>query len=182
VLLRTLLCVTVLAVSMIAPAAAAPQIIEVYPDPPTPDDQGEWIIIDTDGRGDLRVDDGEGSTAVPDAGIVILSDRPGQIDPPRNGTRLHTEIRLANRGETVRLLAGDRIIDQLTYERARSGVRYHHAHGPVPVGVTPRAPTRHTVTALTPLVYPDAAGVLERHVAAAGERLIIGCYTYASPS
>ena len=181
-LLRTLLCVTVLAVSMIAPAAAAPQIIEVYPDPPTPDDQGEWIIIDTDGRGDLRVDDGEGSTAVPDAGIVILSDRPGQIDPPRNGTRLHTEIRLANRGETVRLLAGDRIIDQLTYERARSGVRYHHAHGPVPVGVTPRAPTRHTVTALTPLVYPDAAGVLERHVAVAGERLIIGCYTYASPS
>ena len=173
---------TVLVLVAAGPAAAGAQIVEVYPDPPTPGDRGEWIIIDTDGRGDLRVDDGEATTALPRDRTVILSDSPGQIDPPRNGTRLHTEIRLANRGETVRLRAGGRIIDQLTYERARSGVRYHHAHGPVPVGVTPRAPTRHTVTALTPLVYPEAAGVLERHVAAAGERIIIGCYTYASPS
>lgn len=179
---RILLCVTLLAVTAVLPAAAAPQIIEVYPDPPTPNDRGEWIIIDTAGVSGLRVDDGEAITPLPAGGHVILSNSPEHVDPPLDGTLLRTDIRLANRGETVRLLSGGDTIDSLRYDRAREGVRYHHRIGAVPEGVTPRAATRHTVEGLTPLVYPEAAGVLEALVADASDRIVIGCYTFASPS
>jgi Phosphatidylserine/phosphatidylglycerophosphate/cardiolipin synthases and related enzymes len=171
-----------LAVLTVPPAAAAPQIIEVYPDPPAPNDRGEWIIIDTAGVGGLRIADGEAGTSLPAEGRVILSNSPAHVDPPLEGTRLRTDIRLANRGETLRLLAGNETVDIFRYQRAREGVRYHHRHGPVPVGVTPRAATRHTVDGLTPLIYPEAAGVLETIVTDATDRIVIGCYTFASPS
>ena len=167
---------------MVVPAAASPQIIEVLPDPHAPGDEGEWIIVRSDGHTGLRVSDGEASTRLPTADRVILSNSPQQIDPPVNGTHLHTSIQLANTGETVRLLAGDSTLDVMTYDRAREGIRYHHQHGEVPVGVTPRPTTHHTVAQLTPLVYPGAAGQLEELVAQATDRVIIGCYTFASPS
>lgn len=172
--------VTVLMLTV--PVAAAPQILEVYPDPHAPGDAGEWVIISSEGHSGLRVSDGEASTRLPIADRVILSNSPEQIDPPVNGTHLYTSIQLANSGETVRLLDGDSVLDTMEYERAREGIRYHHQHGEVSVGVTPRSTSHHTVAQLRPLVYPGAAGQLEELVAQATERIIIGCYTFASPS
>jgi hypothetical protein len=141
--LRILLVLLLTVSALTVPAAAAPQIIEVYPDPHAPGDEGEWIIVSTDGHSGLRVSDGEASTRLPTADRVILSNSPQQIDPPGNGTHLHTSIQLANSGEVVRLLDDDGVLDAMEYERAREGVRYHHRHGEVPVGVTPG---RHRIT------------------------------------
>ena len=180
--LRILLVLLVTVSALTVPAAAAPQIIEVYPDPHAPGDAGEWVIVSTDGHSGLRVSDGEASTRLPTADRVILSNSPQQVDPPVNGTPLHTSIQLANSGEVVRLLDDDGVLDAMEYERAREGVRYHHRYGEVPLGVTPRSTSHHTVAQLTPLVYPGAAGQLEELVAQATDRIIIGCYTFASPS
>lgn len=178
-----------------APAATAvpeaPAIAAVYPDPVAGGDRGEFVVLsipsDT-ALDEYRLSDGDGTVSLPNAtatGRVVVSTAP-------NHTRRLTDSRvvgvdghlaLANGGERIRLLRGERTVDAVRYSDASEGelgvvngsaVRWR------PLGATDRPVVSAPGGEVRTFVLPDATGAPLEPIRNADERVLLAGYTLSS--
>ena len=168
--------------------AADPRIVELYPNPPTEGNRGEYLVVRLPEPGNWSLSDGYHDASVPSDvnGTVALS-----MEPNR------TRGLLADRDVPVRALdgyfplsaSGDRIelrrdgdaVDAVEYGRVREGYRWRAAWDEWrPNGYAPRAPERATGASVTPFVLPDSPETPVEPLADAEERVFLAGYTVES--
>ncbi|PSQ56132.1 phospholipase [Halobacteriales archaeon SW_8_68_21] len=181
--------------------AHEPRIVELYPDPTTEENRGEYLVVALPERGNWSLSDGYHDARIPAnaSGTVVLSTAPNRTASIRDGFRHAAESASPNAtGEpAIRRLshhfplsaAGDRIelrrngtaVDAVAYDRVREGHRWRAAWGEWrPRGYEPRSPRRTADAAVTPFVLPDSPGVPVESLRAAEDRLLVAGYTLTS--
>ncbi|WP_312909313.1 phospholipase D-like domain-containing protein [Natronosalvus caseinilyticus] len=179
-----------------------PHVAAVYPNPTTHGNVGEFFVLKVPARTRFEnwtVTDGHTTAAIPDAtvsGPVALS-----MDPDETASMTTLEVLeleghlwLAADGDTLRVLQGGTLVDEVTYDRARTArVWYRSGSNATDVSTTPgqdawwpRGATCLPVatygeTAGTAFVLPDAPDVARDRIAAAEDRIRIAGYTFTSP-
>ena len=179
------------AADALPPDAKSVSIAAVYPDPVAGGDRGEFVVLsvppDT-ALGEYRLTDGDGTATLPNAtatGRVVASTAP-------NHTRRFTDSRvvgldghlaLANGGDRIRLLRGDRTVDSVRYSEAIEGdlgvvngsvVRWR------PLGATDRPVLSAPGGEVRAFALPDAPGAPLGPIRSADERVLLAGYTFAS--
>ena len=168
-----------------------PSIAAVHPNPITDGDAGEFVVLDVPAGTDLekyRLRDGEGSVGLPNASVageVALSTDPAAArnltSLPARGLKGH--LALANGGENLSLVRGNRTVDTLRYTDApegergtptADGIRWHHP------GTTDFDVVDATGGQVRAFALPDAAGLPTEFLESADDRLLVGGYTWTS--
>ncbi len=166
--------------SVPAPAADGPRVASVFPNPATPDDRGEHVVVHPAGASNLTLDDGETRVAVPAGGPVAMSASPVAA---RNLTDYPVVaapgLALANGGERLRLRRQSRTVDTLTYDSAPEGERYANGSWR-PRGFDPRSVRDYGPANATAFVLPDAPGLPLETLRGADRRLLLAGYTLSS--
>ncbi|WP_246045773.1 phospholipase D-like domain-containing protein [Halorussus ruber] len=184
-----------------APKDASPEIVALYPNPVTDGDSGEFVVVEFPEEADASnwsLADGESVASLPNAtvsGRVALSPDP---EVARNQTDarvlgLADDLALANGGERVELVRGNRTISTATYEDAPEGERWHRAGGTgdgeaigaawrwTPLGATDFAVRHAGPTEVRAFVLPDSPAVPLETLRRADRRILLAGYTFASP-
>ncbi|OYR53791.1 phospholipase D-like domain-containing protein [Halorubrum halodurans] len=160
--------------------ATDPRIVELYPNPTTEENRGEYLVVRLSEPGNWSLSDGHHEASIPSnaTGTVALSMEPTL-------TREH----LVGRDVPVRALddhfplsaSGDRIVLRLDVDGVREGYRWRAAWDEWrPNGYAPRAPERVAGASVTPFVLPDSPDVPVDPLAAADERILLAGYTVES--
>ncbi|MFC3956955.1 phospholipase D-like domain-containing protein [Halovivax cerinus] len=183
---------------------STPRIVELYPNPPTHGNVGEYLVVESppNGTSELTVSDGYATATIPadrPPGRVAVS-----LDP--NATRALTEhpvvafdghLRLAADGERLTLSTPTGPVDTVTYERAPEGERWYRS---IDGNVTARSPPAsargswwpHGRTCLpvatfdgdeaTAFVLPDSPTAVTDVLASADDRIRLAGYTITDES
>nr|WP_243700488.1 phospholipase D-like domain-containing protein [Halorussus pelagicus] len=175
-------------------ATGTPEIVSLYPNPVADEDAGEFVVLQIPDRTNLSawaLADGEATVSLPNAtvsGRVAVSTAP---EFARNLTdarvlALDGHFSLANGGETVRLVRGNRTIGSVTYENAPESERWHRTTGDdrwrwTPLGATDFGVARTGPTEARAFVLPDAPNVPVETLRSADRRILLAGYSFASP-
>ncbi|MFC6720556.1 phospholipase D-like domain-containing protein [Halobacteriaceae archaeon SHR40] len=172
-----------------------PAIVELYPNPVADDDAGEFVTVQfTEGTDPSEYTLTDGETAVPLAvsnvtakhsknRLVTFSTDPNTTARVTNRTvrQIPDRLRLANTGETVRLLRDDTVVDTATYDRAIEGELYDTAdEGWSPLGATDRATITAKGGTVEAFVLPDEPDRALEFVEQGQERILLAGYTLSS--
>ena len=190
VLLALLIC-SLLALTVVAatPASAteggtaAGSIIELYPNPTTEENRGEYAAVEIRKPGNWTLTDGEGVATLP-------SDETGRFAATRhpNATATHTNatpvtaggwFQLAVSGETLTLRRGETVVDTISYEDAPKSQQWRANREPrwQPAGFEPRSPTTVTDASVEAFVLPDNPAAPIDAIDDADDRLYLAAYT-----
>lgn len=186
--------------------AARPAIVELYPNPATAGDEGEfvtlWIPETTRldayalADGDERVSLASAServSTVPSAAerngnagrYVTFSTAPNQTRALTNRTvvRLSSRLQLANGGERLRLLGGEKTVDVVTYQRAPEAEVYDASTDTwAPLGATDRPVVTARGGTVEAFVLPDEPERARTLLDSAEDRILLAGYTLSSPT
>ncbi|QWC18704.1 phospholipase D-like domain-containing protein [Halorubrum sp. 2020YC2] len=183
--------------------AGEPRIVELYPNPPTEENRGEYLVVSLPERGNWSLSDGYYDARIPAnaSGTVALSTAPNRtasilaaspetaVGPgtdagPTDSTavrRLSDYFPLSASGDRIELRRNGTAVDVVAYDRAREGYRWRAAWGEWrPRGYEPRSPRRTADAAVTPFVLPDSPGVPVEQLRSAEDRLFLAGYTLTS--
>jgi cardiolipin synthase len=166
-----------------APALAAdgPRVAGVFPNPATPGDDGEHVVVHPAGASNLTLDDGETRVSVPAEGPVALAADPAAAQNLTDHRVVAAPgLALANGGERLRLRRDDRTVHTLAYDSAPEGERYVNGSWQ-PRGFEPRSVGRYGSANATLFVLPDAPAVPLETLRGADRRLLLAGYTLSSP-
>jgi phosphatidylserine/phosphatidylglycerophosphate/cardiolipin synthase-like enzyme len=170
------------------------RIVELYPNPPTAENRGEYLVVALPERGDWSLWDGHHRAAIPAnaSGTVVLSAAPnrtasllaarpdGAVDG-RDVRRLTDHFPLSAAGDRIVLRRNGSAVDVVAYDRAREGYRWRAAWDEWrPRGYEPRSAAPVGSAAVTPFVLPDSPGAPVAPLRAAEDRLYLAAYTLAS--
>ena len=172
-----------------APASATAEettaggIVELYPNPTTEENRGEYAIIEITEPGNWTLSDGEGVAELPD-------EKTGRFAATRhpNATATHTDVtpitaggrfQLAVSGETLTLRRGESVVDTVSYEDAPESQQWRADREPrwQPAGFEPRAPTTVTDASVEAFVLPDNPAAPIDAIDDADDRLYLAAYT-----
>ncbi len=183
---------------------ARPRIVGLYPNPPTEDDRGEFVTValppdanlsayslaDEQTRVSLspRLTDANTTPTTldspePSSDTVTFSTDPGLTAWLTNRTvaPLSSALRLANSGETVRLVHRGRVVDEVSYESAPESERYEaRADSWEPLGATDRAVVTAEDGTVGAFVLPDEPDRAVATLADAERRVLLAGYTFTS--
>ncbi|MFD1640974.1 phospholipase D-like domain-containing protein [Halohasta litorea] len=168
-----------------ASAGADGRIIEVYPNPTTAQNRGEYVTVDLDRPGNWTVTDGEGTARLPDrTGEFAVTRHPAETATHTNVTAVEAggSFQLAVSGETLELRRDGRLVDRVSYEDAPESQQWHRDRDPhwQPAGFRPRDPATTGSTSVEAFVLPDAPGAPTEAIAEADRRLYLAAYTLTS--
>ncbi|WP_241983236.1 phosphatidylserine/phosphatidylglycerophosphate/cardiolipin synthase family protein [Halorubrum sp. GN11GM_10-3_MGM] len=178
--------------------STAPRIVELFPNPTTAENRGEYLVVRLPERGNWSLSDGHHEAEVPAnaSGVVALS-----MDPANATPLLDDETAVAGNGgtgePTLRALddhfplaaSGDRIalrrngttVAAVDYDRAPEGHRWRADWGEWrPRGYERRSPRRTANADVTPFVLPDSPGLPVDPLRSAEDRLFVAGYTLTS--
>ena len=173
----------------------APEIVELYPNPTTERDRGEYLVVALPSRGNWSLSDGYHDASIPPnaSGIVALSTDPEQSAPfltdgPAAADqgqvdlhRLDGHFPLSASGDRIELRHDGVPVDVVEYGRVSDGHRWRADWGEWrPRGYDPRAPVRIDDAAVTPFVLPDSPDVPANALRGADDRLLLAGYTLES--
>ena len=171
-------------------------IVEVYPNPPTTGNVGEYVVIETDGTDEpLELSDGHATATIP-------SERPADrfavtMDPNRTATltdeptvELDGHLRFAADGDELTLRNETATLDVVRYDRAAEGEIWYRDDRPAstdapvrgewwPQDGTCKPISAYGPTEATAFVLPDSPTVVLDVIAEAEDRIDIGAYTFA---
>ena len=177
-----------------AHSEATPAIVELYPNPVTKGNRGEYLVVRLPSAGNWSLSDGHHTTPIPsDAnGTVALSMAPELAadhlaragDGHRTGVPVHAlegYFPLAATGDRIELRRDGEAVDAVAYGRVREGYRWRAVWGEWrPDGYEPRAPERVTGAAVTPFVLPDSPEMPVDPLETADDRVLVAGYTLES--
>ncbi|MCU4741817.1 phospholipase D-like domain-containing protein [Natronoglomus mannanivorans] len=182
--------------------ADRPRIVELYPNPTTYGNVGEFVVVAVPGGaledGNWTLTDGHTSARLPNE-TETESDRVAYSMAPEETEAMTTHpvgeleghLRLAADGDELELRNGSEVVDRVAYDRAPEGERWTRASGtetnenPASGQWWPRGATclealttgAEDVTAFT---LPDAPEVPLETFAAADDRIVLAGYTFTS--
>ncbi|MCU4924988.1 phospholipase D-like domain-containing protein [Halobacteria archaeon AArc-dxtr1] len=187
---------------------AGPAIVELYPNPTTDGNVGEYAVLDVPNEtavGNWTLTDGHTTASFPNEtveGRVALTMDPeitaDLTDDPV--VELTGHLRLAADGDTLTLSDGNHTLDAVTYEHAPTADRWYRTNGqsesesepgetvtPVngswwPRDATCLPPVTGTADEATTFVLPDSPDPALEAIDAADERILLGGYTFTDES
>ncbi|UVE49200.1 phospholipase [Haloferax larsenii] len=186
VVLVTLLVVATVAPAPIATATDHPdaRITAALPNPTTPDDRGEFVVVDAPKGANLSLDDGEQrvSLVAPGGPVAVASD-PNAAAALTDHPIVSPGLELANGGEAITLRVDGRVADRLVYDRSEEGAVLTRRDGEW--SWWPRALSREPVTThheanATLFVLPDSPAVPIETLRSAERRLLLAGYVVSS--
>nr|WP_026046269.1 phospholipase D-like domain-containing protein [Halorubrum sp. T3] len=180
-----------------ADARGEPRIVELYPNPTTAENRGEYLVVSLPERGNWSLSDGYYDTEIPAnaSGRVTLSMAPNRtasilagdsgtaaaVADRRQIRRLTDYFPLSASGDRIELRRNGRAVDVVAYDRASEGHRWRASWGEWrPRGYDPRSPESTADAAVTPFVLPDSPGIPVEPLRSADERLFVAGYTLTS--
>ena len=178
--------------------AVDPRIVELYPNPTTEGNRGEYLVISLPERGNWSLSDGYHTVSVPSnaTGTVALSMAPEStadiLSPNGNGVAsdrhapieihaLDGHFPLSVSGDRIELQRNGTVVDVADYDRVREGHRWRADWGEWrPHGYEPRTPEQTENVTVTPFVLPDSPKPAETLLRDADDRLLLAGYTVES--
>ena len=161
-------------------------IAAVFPDPVTDGDRGECVVVDLPATGGTNwsLSDGEDSIEVPDAGgddRVGVSDAPGVACRRADARPIAVEdmLELSNAGETLTLRADGVIVDQVTYDDAKTACWYRNGSWH-PLGETDFDPVTVKGGTGRTFVLPDSPDAPLAPLRNATDRILLAGYSFES--
>ena len=184
--------------------AVGPRIVELYPNPTTHGNVGEYLVLETPEATSLEnwtITDGHTTAALPNqtvSGPIALSADPDATDGLTDHPVLEFDgtLRLAVDGDDLTLRNGTTTVDAVSYDRAPTAERWYRTDGgAVAADSQPRDPadgdwhprdatclpvSSVDADAATAFVLPDAPGIPRETLAEADDRLLLAGYTFTS--
>jgi len=165
-----------------------PKIVELYPNPVTPQNRGEYLVVHLPAPGNWSVSDGYYTASLPAnrSGTFALSLAPALTQRYLTHRdiavyRFGSYFRLAASGDRITLRRNGTVVDTVTYGRVREGHRWRATWDEWrPNGYVPRDPQRAADVAVTPFVLPDTPDVPVAPLTTATDRLYVAGYTIES--
>ncbi|WP_411962925.1 phospholipase D-like domain-containing protein [Haloferax sp. YSMS24] len=161
------------------------RIVAAFPDPTTPDDSGEFVVVRAPEGARLTLDDSEQRVSfVAPGGPVAVSATPDATANLTDYPVVSPGLALSNSGETVTLSVDGGVTDRLVYERSREGQRLERRDGKWtwwPRALPRRPVTTHGSANATLFVLPDSPPVPLETLRSADERLLVAGYVVSSP-
>jgi cardiolipin synthase A/B len=177
-----------------------PRIAELYPNPTTHENVGEYLVVDTPPEtslGNLTITDGHTTTRTSNetvSGRVAVTAAPVETRDRTDGpiVELDGTLRLAVDGDELELRDGNETVDSVAYERAPTANRWYRApdeaynstveNGPSRGEWWPRGASCFPVATATPseatvFVLPDAPELPRETIDDAEDRLLVAGYT-----
>jgi phosphatidylserine/phosphatidylglycerophosphate/cardiolipin synthase-like enzyme len=186
-------------------AAGQARISGLYPNPVTDGDRGEFVTVSLPPDANLsgyRLADEQTSvplspratnvtnttgatldTPTPPVRTVTFSTDPGLTEwlTDRTVAPLPGAVQLANGGESVRLLHGGTVVDDVRYESAPEGERYNASTGGwEPLGTTDRPVVTATGGTVEAFVLPDEGDRAVELLDSARDRILLAGYTFTA--
>jgi len=178
--------------------ADAPRIVELYPNPTTEGNRGEYLVVSLPEHGNWSLSDGYHQVSIPTnaSGTVALSMDPestadllgdGDTDLASDGrvpVGLHAldgHFPLSASGDRIELRRDGDAVDVVDYDRVREGYRWRADWGEWrPRGYEPRTTKRTENATVTPFVLPDSPESADTPLRDADDRLLLAGYTVVS--
>jgi len=163
------------------------RIVELYPNPTTDQNRGEYLIVRLPESGNWSLGDGHHEAAIPKnaRGTVALSMDPRNAsDHLDSGSRVHAlddHFPLAAAGDRIVLKRDGESVDAVEYGRVREGYRWRVDWEEWrPDGYEPRNSTSASDVKTTPFLLPDSPDVPLEPFETASDRLFVAGYTLES--
>lgn len=169
-----------------ATEAADGRIVELYPNPTTPQNHGEYVTVDLDRTGNWTLTDGHATARLPTnrTGEFAITRHPTATATYTETSPVETEsyLRFAVGGDSLELLRDGRMVDTVSYADAPESHRWHRERDPhwQPDGFRPREPATSESTPVEAFVLPDSPGVPIETIEEADRRLYLAAYTLTS--
>ena len=163
--------------------AATGTITELYPNPTTDENRGEYAAVKIAEPGNWTLTDGEGVVDLPDdqTGRFVATRHPDKTAAYTNATPVVASgsFQLAVSGETLRLRRGNSIVDTVNYEDAPESQQWRAGREPPwqPAGFEPRTPTTVSDASVEAFVLPDNPAAPIEAIDDADNRLYLAAYT-----
>jgi len=175
-------------------AVEEPHIVEVYPNPVTDGDDGEFVTVslpEGTAPGEFSLADTHASVPLEEANSsdsgrhqVTFSTHPAQTTnlTDRSVRPISDRLQLANDGDTVRLRHNGSVVDEVSYERARETMVYDPGASEWhPLGATERpVVTSIESTTVEAFVLPDNPDRSVELLESADNRILLAGYTLSS--
>ncbi len=167
------------------PATTDGTILELYPNPTTEQNHGEYVLVELDTPGEWTLTDGQQTAELPEGpGTYAVSRHPNNTAAHTNEQIIETEshLRLAVSGDRLKLKRDGQAVDTVSYDHAPESHRWHHDREPnwQPDGFEPREPKTVEDKPLEAFVLPDATEPTLETLAEADDRLYLAAYTLES--
>ncbi|WP_254767555.1 phospholipase D-like domain-containing protein [Salinilacihabitans rarus] len=177
-------------------AVDEPRLVELYPNPTTHGNAGEYLVLAVPSGtalGNLTVTDGYATASLPNetaAGRVAASPDPeiaaAVTDHPV--VELDGNLRLAADGDALEIRAGNRTVDAASYDRAPEAEVWYRDDSPGknargewwPREASCRPATAYDPGEATAFVLPDSPEVPLETLRDADDRLLLAGYTFTS--
>ena len=163
--------------------ATTGEIVELYPNPTTDENRGEYATVTITEPGNWTLTDGEGVVDLPDdrTGRFAATRHPDKTATYTNAIPVATDgsFQLAVSGETLTLRRGDSVVDTVSYEDAPESQQWRADRKPrwQPAGFEPRSPTTVTDASVEAFVLPDNPVAPIDAIDDADDRLYLAAYT-----
>ena len=177
-------------------AAGEARIVELYPNPLSEENRGEYLVVSLPERGNWSLSDGYYDAGIPAnaSGTVVLSADPNwtrsvlafaetgvAATDARSVRRLGDYFPLSASGDRIELRRNGSVVDVVAYDRVQEGYRWRADWGEWrPRGYRPRSPRSTANAAVTPFVLPDSPEVPIEPLRTADDRLYVAGYTLTS--
>lgn len=171
------------------------RIVELYPNPTTEGNRGEYLVVWLPSTGNWSLSDGYHTTPLPAnaSGTLVLSMDPNSTKPllteavagahrtQRDVHQIDGYFPLSAAGDRIELRTRGETVDTVAYDRVREGYRWRAEWNDWrPRGYTPRQP-QHTENAVVrPFVLPDTPAEPVAPLRGAEQRLLLAGYTLES--
>ncbi|NKE37101.1 phospholipase [Natronococcus sp. JC468] len=172
-----------------------PRIVELYPNPTTHGNAGEYLVVETPPEtnlGNWTITDGHTTARLPNetvSGRIALTTAPETTreltDDPV--AELEGTLRLAADGDDLELRDGARVADAVAYDRAPTAERWYRTGGDAgdapargewwPRGATCLPVSTADADEATAFVLPDGPDVPRETIRSADDRLLLAGYT-----
>ncbi|MFC7073075.1 phosphatidylserine/phosphatidylglycerophosphate/cardiolipin synthase family protein [Halovenus rubra] len=177
-----------------SPQTAEPEIVEIYPNPVTPGDSGEFVRITApegtnisayrlaDEQASVRLSARPSTTATNRSYLTFsTAANRTQSVTKHNVVSLPERIQLANNGERVQLLRNGTVVDEVRYGRAPEGERYNTTSETwEALGRTDQPIVTQTGEDIEAFVLPDEPARAVHFLSNATERILLAGYTISS--
>ena len=158
-------------------------IVELFPNPTTPQNHGEYALVNLTVSGNWTLTDGHRTAK-------LLTDETGTVAVTRHPekTAVHTDVRaveatghlrFAVSGDTLELRRDGVVVDTVSYEQAPESHRWRYDREPhwQPDGFNQRPPKTVTSKSVESFVLPDSPDAPLDAITGAEDRLYLAAYT-----
>ncbi len=174
-------------------APTEPRIVELYPNPTTHENAGEYLVLETPpdtALANWTITDGHTTATFPNetvSGRVAASTDPDATAPLTDEpiVALEGTLRLAVDGDELTLRNETTVVDDVAYDRAPVAQRWYRTDGEDgdagawwPRGATCRPVSTFDAGAATTFVLPDSPAAALEPIRGADDRVLLAGYTF----